>query len=268
MADLHFMRVRQKDSNDVFIDPEADIKNIFQKAVLDTAQTIKLADEDSADYLMKVFAVMTTRLAEDKTKLTDQFAEFCRAYDKVPDRLQHTFMENVGWWCLLSYMLFSRRDARLDAKDKRKMSASSAYLYLSSLLSEDTKKQVETELKDYLDVVMHEQPQDCQVDAVCVETGERIQDIQNLVSNMFSAGTMTWTEAARACDKYFDEVDDENIQIAAAMAYPDYENATFTVTKTEGDNDNGNEHRSNGNGSDQNREERGNEQDDACSAEV
>ena len=266
MSDLHFIRVRQKDSNDPFVDPEADIRNIFQRAVLDTAQLTKLVDEDNAEYLMKVFAVMTTRLAEDKTKLTEQFKEFYTALDKAPTPLVRSFMENVGWWCALSYMLFSRRDSKLDAKDRKKMSASSAYLYLCDLLSEETKNKVEEELKDYLEDVLKEQQTDYQVDAVCAETGERIQDIQNLVSSMFSAGKLTWTEAANACDKYFEETDDENIQIAAALAYPNYDKATFTVVKTEGDTtDDGH---SRDNRSNFNSGEQSTEQTDASATEV
>ena len=266
MPDLHFIRVRQKDSNDPFVDPEADIRNIFQRAVLDTTQVTRLVDEDNAEYLMKVFAVMTTRLAEDKTKLTDQFKEFYTALNKVPTPLVRSFMENVGWWCALSYMLFSRRDSKLDARDKKKMSASSAYLYLCDLLSEDTKNKVEEELKDYLEDVLNNQQIDCQVDAVCAETGERIQDIQNLVSNMFSAGKLTWSEAADACDKYFEETDDENIQIAAALAYPNYDKATFTVVKTEGDLSD--ERNSGDNRSNQNSGEHSTEPIDAGSTEV
>lgn len=266
MSDLHFIRVRQKDSNDPFVDPEADIRVILQKAVLDSANCLKLVDADNADYLLKVFAVMYTRLAEDKSKLTEQFKAFMQALNKAPSGMLHAFMENVGWWCLISYMLFSRRDSKIDARDRKKISASSAYLYLSELLAAETKSRVEEELKEYLDEALKTAQIDCQVDAVCTETGERIQDIQNLVSNMFSAGSMTWTEAANACDKYFNEVDDENIQIAAALAYPDYKQAIFTVTKTEGDTEDG---RDNGdNGSDHNNGEQSPEQADASTSEV
>lgn len=219
MAELHFCRLRKKDSNDEFLDPEADIKELMPKAFAVAENHlrtyIKIEAQKDVDYLHSILKVLETRVLEDYTPLARQAREFEEAFNKLPRGIRDMFMQNVGYYLVSCWMLHLRRDGQADKRSPRFTTETQALdIYLSM-----------EPMPDML-------PPETTVDAICVETNQVFHDIKDTASITVGLPSMTpWDEAAAACDKYLDKnLDDVEKVVAASLAYPTYKGPYFEVT--------------------------------------
>ena len=216
MAELHFCRLRKKDSNDEFLDPEADIKELMPKAFAAAEwYTGNFIDEKDKTYIHNITKVFETKILEDYSPLAEQAADFVAALGKLPTYISAAFAEAVGLYLISSWMLHLRRDGQADRKGPRFATESKALeIYKAMVPSPDPL------------------PPETTVDSICVETGDIFHDIKDTASVTVGAAPGTsWDEAAAACDKYLDKnPDDVEKVVAASLAYPTYKGPYFEVT--------------------------------------
>ena len=216
MAELHFCRLRKKDSNDEFLDPEADIKELMPKAfAVAERYTGKDMSEEDKMYLHNILKVLETRVLEDYAALSDQASDFFSAFAKLPKKSQAEFMQAVGMYLISCWMLHLRRDGQADSRGPRFAAEVQALSIYNSM-----------------PVLQEPLPLEITVDAVCVETNEIFHDIKDTASVTIGAAPgISWEEAAAACDKYLDKnPDDVEKVVAASLAYPTYKGPYFEVT--------------------------------------
>ena len=216
MAELHFCRLRKKDSNDEFLDPEADIKELMPKAfAVAEKHTGNYISEGDQIYFHNVIKVLETKILEDPAPLEEQLKQFRDAVDKLPKNVFTAFMRTVGMYLMACWMLHLRRDGQADKKGPRfAREAEALSLY-----------------GDMSTVVDYVVPPVTEVDAVCVETDEVFHNIKDTATITVGASPRTsWEEAAAACDKYL-ETDPKDVEkvVAASLAYPTYEGPYFEV---------------------------------------
>ena len=219
MAELHFCRLRKKDSNDEFLDPEADIKELMPKAFAVAEKHlrtyIKIEAQKDVDYLHSILKVLETRALEDYTPLARQAHEFDEAFNKLPRGARSMFMQNVGYYLVSCWLLHLRRDGQADKRSPR-------------FTTETQALNIYRAMEPGPDML----PPDILVDAICVETNQMFHDIKDTASVTVGAAPGTsWDEAAAACDKYLDKnPDDVEKVVAASLAYPTYKGPYFEVT--------------------------------------
>lgn len=219
MSDLHFVRLRRKDSTDSFLDPEADIKSIMPRALAYVEKVLaKQYPAEDVQHLHNCVKVLETRLLEDPTPLKEQVDLFRYAMRSIAYMEQDLF-HYLGKYFLYSWLLHMRRDGQAD--NRVPMFAEEC------LLSRDNKEN----LKKAEEILSKDKVKPVEADAACVETGEVIRDIKDEVGYSIGADKdMTWDELADACDKYVEFGEgDENELIAASLAYPTYSKPYFEL---------------------------------------
>ena len=237
-AELHFCRVRQKDSHEPFMDPTADIVEVVNQAFKEIPVLFKdVLQEEEIDYLRSITKVMSTRVEEDKAPLDEQLGAFFGALNKIHYCKRHKIIESFALYILCRYMLQLRRDGQVDKDDRERMRASSSLLALLSYLNQDTAKAVKEQVKkEVVDYMTDPTVTVRTVDAVCIEDNSKtVNDIKDLAASAMGAtGSNKWEDVARACDKYVTEAEkDSDKVIAAALAYPDYSTPYFELGVTD-----------------------------------
>ena len=128
---------------------------------------------------------------------------------------------------MATYALHYRRDECTDFKDRQAMRATAGLMSLFGVASKETLKAFDEDL-DKKSLKLKEQPASTAcIDAHCIEDSEKtVKDIKSVVAHIFEPGC-TWEEAAKACDVYAQPAQEQRgikeQEIAAALAYPDYE---------------------------------------------
>ena len=233
MAQLHFVRLRHKDSQDPFCDPMADIKNVVQQAFIDGPLLFKnILSEEQIDYLRAYLKVFQTRLAEDKTPLAVQMKIFMKAMkSKFSKRELDMMLKIFAQYILCIYAMHERRDGAVDAAYRSKFRAAGGLLTLLGSLSEDTRNKVLKEFNESL-YLNSEDAKGGVVDAVCFEDKARtIADIKDLAaSSMGATGDQSWSAVAKACDEAVARTENTDKSVAFSLAYPDYDTPYFEVT--------------------------------------
>jgi len=235
---LHFIRLRKKDSTEPFCDPMADIKQVVQQAFKELPVLYRelFKDEEKADYLKAYLKVFTTRLEEDKTLLLQQLMEFAGAmHSKFSDKELQFFEQMLGKYILYTFALYQRRDGAVDAKERGAIRAASALLTVHEELSQETMNKVLEELPKVKEHFEHFDETIQGVDALCIEDANKtVKDIKALVAWHFNPGA-DWKTTAKLCDTYVQQAEGNSEKdIAAALAYPDYESPYFEM-ETEND---------------------------------
>lgn len=219
MSDLHFVRLRRKDSTDSFLDPEADVKSIMPRALAYVEKVLaKHYPADDVQHIHNCVKVLETRLLEDPTPLKEQVDLFCYAMMGVAE-MEADLFHYLGKYFFYSWLLHMRRDGQAD----NRVPMFAEECLLSKDNAEDLKQAEEILGKDKIKPV--------EADAACVETGEVIRDIKDEVGYSIGADKdMTWDQLADACDKYveFGEGDEKQL-IAASLAYPTYSKPYFEL---------------------------------------
>ena len=175
MSDLHFVRLRRKDSTDSFLDPEADIKSIMPRALAYVEKVLaKQYPAEDVQHLHNCVKVLETRLLEDPTPLKEQVALFEAAMLKC-EPLPLPLFYILGRYFFYSWILHMRRDGQAD--NRVPMFAEECLLSRDN--TEDLKKAEEILGKDKIPRI--------EADAACVETGEVIRDIKDEVGYSIGA---------------------------------------------------------------------------------
>ena len=236
---LHFLRLRRKDSTEPFCDPMADIKVVVQQAFKELPVLYKelFKDEQKADYLKAYLKVFVTRLEEDRTPLLEQLVDFAGAMkSKFSDKELVFFEQMLGKYVLCSFALYQRRDGAVDAKERGAVRAASALLAMQELLSKETLERIRQELPDANKQLERFDSTVSTVDALCVEDKNKtVNNIKDLVAWHMSADNRGWKETAKACDQYISGATDTTAkEIAASLAYPDYDSPYFEIEVEDG----------------------------------
>lgn len=228
MSDLHFVRLRRKDSADSFLDPEADIKNIMPRALAFVEKCLAKHNTDTdVQQFHNCVKVLETRLLEDPTPLKDQVALFEQALSCIA-HMEPEMFQQLGKYFFYSWIVHMRRDGQADNRVP--------VFAEECLLSRDN----EEDLKKAKDILEKDKIKPVEADAACVETGEIIRNIKDEIGySIGAAKDMTWNELADACDKYveFGEGDDKKL-IAASLAYPTYSKPYFELSVEDETNEN------------------------------
>ena len=240
---LHFMRVRSRDM-EVFLDPEADIKNIVPTAFAAVVQSFnELGQKEYADKLDAIYNIFCMRLDEDSASLITQINAFADAYSSLPAPVR-AFAEALFFRYILNvFAMFQRRDGAADKTSASKIKNTAAMLIshcdmqdvagqLERLCAKASGKYDESVLtEDVLKLTR------CSVSAVAAkQTVHRIKDI----AYKLVGGTPSddWSTLCIKCDAFFRE-SAEHLQdtdaVAVALAYPNYDIPTTGVTLTKGD---------------------------------
>lgn len=240
---LHFMRVRSRDM-EVFLDPEADIKNIVPTAFAAVVQSFnELGQKEYADKLDAIYNIFCMRLDEDSSSLITQINEFADAYDALPQPVR-MFAEALFFRYMLNvFAMFQRRDGAADKADAVRIKNTAAMLMahsdLSLVAAQLERLRAKTNNK-YDDSVLSEDLMKltrCSVSAVSAkQTVHRIKDI----AYSLVGGTVydDWSTLCTKCDRFFRESADtisDDTAVAVALAYPNYDTPTTGVDVTKGD---------------------------------
>lgn len=236
MAELHFIRSRQKGSVEPFCDPMADVKELLDGFFTELPAIYKKVfnpDEDKFHMLKAIFKVFLTRLKEDRTSVLDQIKEFNEVINERYSKEEVKFFTTAfAHYMFISSVLFYRRDAKVDAKERKSLRMSSVAMTVASMF-----KSWDSLTKDneHLKAAMADAPEEFTVvDAICVEdTKFSINDIKNIVADAIGSSVeVSWKEIAEACDSYVVAAKEDTEEVvAAAIAYPDYNAPYFEVTK-------------------------------------
>lgn len=236
-SELHFVRIREKDSKEPFCDPYADIKFVVTSFFKELPNLYHLAlspASEKVDYLKACLKVFLTRLEEDPQPVKDQLNAFQTAMKKAFTHAEILFFgEEFLSYVFCTFVLHYRRDAKVDKPTTMRLA--SLLLTLSGSVPPDVwahmMEGTQEELKDKLECAASHMEE---VRAACVEDDAKsIPDIKDLAAQAMGAtGSQKWEDVAAACDKYVQEatVDDDKV-VAAALAYPDYPTPYFEVTK-------------------------------------
>lgn len=236
-SELHFVRIREKDSKEPFCDPYADIKFVVTSFLKELPNLYHLAlnpSNEKVDYLKACLKVFLTRLEEDPQPVKEQLHTFQTAMKKAftPDELLF-FGEEFLSYVFCTFVLHYRRDAKVDRPTAMRLA--SLLLTLSGSIAPDMwaamLNGMQEDLKDKLECAASHLEE---VRAECVEDPTKsIPDIKDLAAQAMGAtGSQKWEDVAAACDKYVQEAAaDGDKVIAAALAYPDYPTPYFEVTK-------------------------------------
>lgn len=226
---LHFGRARAPHVQGPFCDPMADIKEVMTQCFQCLPILFgKEFGEERKDLLKAYLRVFETRLSEDSAPMLDQLAIFEGAVNaKFSKEERAYFRDYIFHFVMATYVLHYRRDACVDNKDRQAMRASAGLLSLFGAASKETLKQLDKELADKGLKFKEELPSTACIDAHCIEDSSKtVKDIKAMVAHIFEPGC-TWEEAAKACDAYALNAQEQNgikeQEIAAALAYPDYE---------------------------------------------
>lgn len=236
-SELHFVRIREKDSKEPFCDPYADIKFVVTSFFKELPQLygIKLQPaEDKIDYLKACLKVFLTRLEEDPQPVKAQLEAFIAAMQKAFTPAEILFFgEEFLSYVFCTFVLHYRRDAKVDKPTTMRLA--SLLLTLSGSVPADIWAHMmngtQEDLKAKLECAAAHLEE---VRAECVEDASKsIPDIKDLAAQAMGAtGSQKWEDVAAACDKYVQEAaEDDDKVIAAALAYPDYPTPYFEVTK-------------------------------------
>lgn len=236
-SELHFVRIREKDSKEPFCDPYADIKFVvtsFFKELPNLYHMVLNPSSEKVDYLKACLKVFLTRLEEDPQPVKEQLHAFQSAMKKAftSDELLF-FGEEFLSYVFCTFVLHYRRDAKVDKPTTMRLA--SLLLTLAGSIAPDIwttmLNSMQEDLKEKLQCAASHLEE---VRAECIEdTSKSIPDIKDLAAQAMGAtGSQKWEDVAAACDKYVQEAtaDDDKI-IAAALAYPDYPTPYFEVTK-------------------------------------
>ena len=85
-SELHFVRIREKDSKEPFCDPYADIKFVVTSFLKELPNLYHLAlnpSNEKVDYLKACLKVFLTRLEEDPQPVKEQLHTFQTAMKKA-----------------------------------------------------------------------------------------------------------------------------------------------------------------------------------------
>ena len=238
MSELHFVRIRQRDSKDPFCDPAADIKAVAVAFAAELPRLYQLAfnpPEEKIDYLRSCLKVFQTRLAEDYAPMQQQMEDFEKAMRKVFTAQElWFFLSMFARYALVTAAMHYRRDAKVDKPDAFRMSA--VLLSLSNMIPADCWSQITSKLPERVSKYLTGIPETVpSVSARCVEDESKsIPDIKDIAAQAMGAtGDQSWEEIAAACDKYVVEhpEDDSDKAMAIALAYPDYETPYFEASR-------------------------------------
>lgn len=241
MSELHFVRIREKDSKDPFLDPVADIKEVMRRAFVELPVVMSKGtfSEGKAERLRQILKVFVTRLEEDRAPLEAQIRAFQDAISiSFTPAEQAMFWMCLAYYNLASFALHMRRDSKVDATQRYKFNQHSALLELFELMQpsgiemlKDSMKVKLEELNKEFGAISH-----AAVNAVCVEDDkDTLENIKDRAAALFSADVgSTWETIAKACDEFVEaDLGSDDALLAAALAYPDYNTPYYEATKDE-----------------------------------
>ena len=236
---LHFLRIRERDSRDPFVDPMADIKQVVEDFFRELPMLYKTAmnpEEEKVDYLRAYLKVFTTRLYEDATtSMSDQLEEAKAAFAKkfTPEELWF-FVRCFAEYVIALYSLHVRRDGKVDKKERAAFRAGGLFFVLSGMVNPEVWNAMLKSLPEEITKMLGTAPAaDLNVSAVCVEDSSKsVDNIKELAAAAMGAtGSQSWDSVATACDDYVrtaTETTDKGI--AASLAFPTYDNPFFEIT--------------------------------------
>lgn len=229
---IHWVRVRHKDSNEAFIDPMADIKNVVQQAFKEAPHLLSATDPEKADRLRQILKVFITKLEEDPTPVDKILKDFQKVLITEFQEKAVDIIFAFAMYILSTFSLHMRRDSVADKEEKNAFNSASALLYLYTMepAVKDLIRANDKLLKDNKNVF--EFKGSPVVNAVCFEQDSKtLKDIKDIVAmSMGATGDQSWEAVSAACDKFVTEgVGSEEQLVAASLAYPTYENPYFEV---------------------------------------
>lgn len=244
MADLHFIRMRQKDDN-TFYDPMADLRYIVVRALPDVMfmlnDTFNGTDlEADKNYVTGCLSVFLIRLREDKAPLDKQWSDFIYAIHQANDAVLFATFRFFTMYIFAVFGLYMRRDARVDAGRTDEANRSSALMLLASSLQAGGIT-IDSMLKAAhlpMDPVLFSErlATDNAAAAVCKENpGKSIEGIKEKACKfMQMTGGEGWNDLSEACDKAFSGANDTTTAISLSLAYPSYKAPYTEVVDIEG----------------------------------
>lgn len=232
---LHFSRVRAK-GEPSFFDPMTDIRQLLPAFAKTIIEGLELQHEELADdfrYLHSCLCVFQLRIIEDPAPVDEQIDEFFDALYKCNRKALSLWVTALLMVQFTVYGLFCRRNAKTDSRGLRGMLEYAALASYKSVLSPDTYKKMQAELRA-ADVLFSQDNETVNTGfAVCHETGEILESVQAIAHMFIScSGDRSWKELSKACDEAY-EVGPTKPgvldRIAIALAYPAYGVNTLTV---------------------------------------
>jgi hypothetical protein len=230
-TELHWVRVRHKDSNEAFVDPMADIKVVVQQAFKEAPHFFAAqGNTEQAERLRQILKVFVTKLEEDATPVDQILKEFNKVLMTEMKEMAVDAIFAFAMYIISAFALHMRRDSAADKSDRNTFNSAAALLHLYSTepLIKDL-LQSSAKLKDVNDNVYNFKGSPV-VNAVCFEQDSKtIKDIKDIVASSLGAtGDQSWEAVAKACDKFVaDSVGTDEQKLAAALAYPTYDMPCF-----------------------------------------
>lgn len=229
---IHWVRVRHKDSNEAFIDPMADIKTVVQQAFKEAPHLMSAVDTEKAERLRQILKVFVTKLEEDPTPVDTIIKDFQKVLITEFKEQSVDIIFAFAVYILSTFALHMRRDSAVDKADKNTFNSAAALLYLYNMEPGVKALVAGNEKLLKADNKVFEFKGSPVVDAVCFEQESKtLRDIKDVVAaSMGATGDQGWEAVSAACDKFVVEgVGSDEQKLAAALAYPTYENPYFEV---------------------------------------
>lgn len=232
VKELHFVRVRHKDTSDPFCDPMADIKVVVAQAFAEAPHLYEkvFGDKDKAAYLKAILKVLLTRMEEDPAPLDEQLKTFEDVFEEYFTKEEKTLLiDSFAKYIFFAFALHYRRDASVDNNQRSAVRAASALLTLRQLLDSKTYEEMKEQLRGAKEHMENTTITVNSVDAVCVEKDLVLKDIKDTACILIGEAGDKWEEIASACDQYVVNATDTDKAVSVALAYPDYNTPYFEV---------------------------------------
>lgn len=236
MSKLHISRVRKRGEPDWF-DPQTDVRKIIPTAMMETVDTLLLQcgdgsrEEQDLLYLRQCIEIFRIRILEDPAHVSDQIGEFFFAIGKVCPQVRNAWFGGCMTVLMCVYALFCRRDSAVDRDELKNMLEYSRLCAMKDSLSDGTWTKVREELRNRGSLLVQNKT-DSSSCAMCVETGQMFEGLKEVAARFINAsGSQTWTDKAAACDEMFNAPGERGdmVNLALALAYPDYDHPTLDV---------------------------------------
>ena len=233
---LHIFRSRKRGEPDWF-DPQTDLRRVVPAAMMEAVDYFIDVYEDKPEireaffHIRNCIEIFRIRLLEDKAHVSLQISEFFDALSGVPVLVRDIWLHGSFRILICVYGLFCRRDSIVDQDALKTMMEYGRLSSLKDLLSEETWAKVKKEIQTQVSLLVHNRTDKDGI-AVCEETGQIIEGIQDIAARFINAsGDQDWNSKAAACDEQFYTPDGKSdaVNIAMALAYPTYSNPTLDV---------------------------------------